>query len=86
MNVWEDKDILHVEAELPGVKDNLDLTVVENELILKGERPEWDDARAMGKPTIAVNVRWARSLASIRLPFDVDAVASRRRSTMACCS
>lgn len=45
VNVWEEKDTLYVEAELPGVeKDNLELTVVENELIIKGQYARQDAA------------------------------------------
>ena len=72
VNVWEENDNLHVEAELPGVgKDNLDITVVENELILKGQRSDSEEGdsrtyhrreRPMGSFTRV-----------IRLPFDVDA-------------
>jgi HSP20 family protein len=41
MNVWEDDNHLFVEAEVPGVKpEQLDVTVVGNELTIKGQRPE----------------------------------------------
>ncbi|HTQ39298.1 MAG TPA: Hsp20/alpha crystallin family protein [Pirellulales bacterium] len=41
VNVWEDSDNLFVEAEVPGVKpEQLDVTVVGNELTIKGQRPE----------------------------------------------
>ncbi len=41
MNVWEDSEHLFVEAEVPGLKaDDLDITVVGDELTLKGQRPE----------------------------------------------
>lgn len=39
INVWEDSDGYHLEAELPGLSlDDLELTVAENELSIKGER------------------------------------------------
>jgi HSP20 family protein len=72
VNVWEEGDNLFVEAELPGVKDNLDLTVVENELILKGQCPE-----LVGAEEGVTYHRRERPVGSftrvIRLPFDVDA-------------
>jgi HSP20 family protein len=41
VNVWEDTENLFVEAEVPGLKaENLDITVVGDELTIKGERPE----------------------------------------------
>ena len=41
VNVWEDNENLFVEAEVPGVKpEDLDVTVVGDELTLKGQRPE----------------------------------------------
>ena len=40
VNVWETDAAYHLEAELPGVSaEDLQLTVEENELLLKGERP-----------------------------------------------
>lgn len=41
LNVWEDGERFFVEAELPGLKhEDLELTVVENELTLTGRRGE----------------------------------------------
>lgn len=41
VNLWETPDALHVELEVPGVKsDQLDLSVVGNQLTVKIERPE----------------------------------------------
>lgn len=41
MNVWEDRDNVYVEAEVPGLKaEQLDIAVVGEELTIKGERPE----------------------------------------------
>lgn len=43
LNMWEDESNLYVEAELPGMKaDDLDISVVGDELTLKGTRT--DDA------------------------------------------
>lgn len=39
VNVWEDGENLFVEAEVPGLKsENLEITVIGDELTLKGER------------------------------------------------
>jgi HSP20 family protein len=41
VNVWEDENNLFVEAEVPGLKaEDLDVTVVGDELTIKGERTE----------------------------------------------
>ena len=43
VNVWEGGDCLYAEAEIPGVdRENLDITVVGNELTLKGRRPAFE--------------------------------------------
>jgi HSP20 family protein len=47
VNVWEDGESVFVEAEVPGLKaEDLDITVVGDELTLKGERSEADDQQA----------------------------------------
>ena len=41
VNVWEDNEKLFVEAEVPGLKaEDLDVSVVGDELTIKGERPQ----------------------------------------------
>jgi len=41
MNIWQDGELISLEAELPGVKsDDLDVSVVGNTLTLKGRRGE----------------------------------------------
>jgi HSP20 family protein len=41
VNVWENNDNIFVEAEVPGLKaENLDITVVGDELTIKGHRDE----------------------------------------------
>jgi HSP20 family protein len=71
VNVWEDNDTLHVEAELPGLKlDDLEIFVTgNNQLTLKGER----------KPVVpekGVRHRLERSFGkfvrTLTLPFAVD--------------
>ena len=70
VNIWETPEAVHVELEVPGVKqDQLDISVVGNELALRIERPE----------TAETGVTWHRrerpvgSFARVlRLPSDVD--------------
>ncbi len=39
LNVWEDDEVYHVEAELPGFKmDDLDISMLGNQITIKGER------------------------------------------------
>jgi HSP20 family protein len=41
LNVWEDEQSLHVEAELPGFSmENLEITTLGNELTIAGSRTE----------------------------------------------
>lgn len=41
INVWEENDLWHVEAELPGVApEQLDVSVINDELTISVERPE----------------------------------------------
>src|SRR5262245_55835954 len=47
VNVWEDGENVFVEAEVPGLKtDDLDVTVIGDELTLKGERSETSEEQA----------------------------------------
>jgi HSP20 family protein len=72
VNVWEEQDTLFVEAELPGVKkDNLDITVVENELILKGQSAELGTT-SDGKTYYRRERPVGSFTRMIRLPFDVE--------------
>jgi HSP20 family protein len=70
MNVWENEENLHVEAELPGLTmDDIEVTVVGDELSIKGER----------KPAIEQGTfhRRERGVGEftrfVTLPMDVDA-------------
>jgi HSP20 family protein len=70
VNVWEQNDTLYVEAELPGVKsENLDISVVNNELTIKGQRPDEKEAETAYH-------RRERGLGAfvrvLRLPMEVD--------------
>jgi len=71
VNVWEDGDSFSVELEVPGLKnDQVEISVVGNELSLKIERP---DVRQEG----VTYHRRERPLGSVsrllRLPSEVDA-------------
>lgn len=48
INLWEEADVLHLEAEMPGVAQNdLEISAAGNELTLRGRRnPPKDDNRA----------------------------------------
>lgn len=72
INVWEDGDTLHVEAELPGMKlADLEIFVTSNnQLTIKGERKS-------AAPENSVRHRQERGvgkfLRTLTLPFAVDA-------------
>jgi HSP20 family protein len=45
VNVWDDRENVYVEAEVPGLKaEQLDITVVGDEVTIRGERPEQDQS------------------------------------------
>jgi HSP20 family protein len=71
VNVWEDGDSFFVEAEVPGLKsENLEITVIGDELTLKGERAADDRTEA----TYHRRERGAGSFSrSIKLPSEVNA-------------
>ncbi len=71
VNVWENNDNLFVEAEVPGVKpEQLDVTVVGDELTIKGERPE----ELQGDPAFHRRERGQGSFTRIiRLSSEVNA-------------
>ncbi|MGC3969703.1 MAG: Hsp20/alpha crystallin family protein [Pirellulales bacterium] len=71
LNVWEEADVLHAEAELPGVKsEDLDISVVGKQLTLRGRR---------GGPAVEQAVYHRRERAggefsrTVTLPYEVDA-------------
>ncbi len=71
INVWEANDSIFVEAELPGVKqDDLDISVVNDQLSIKAERKEEVEADS-------VYHRRERSTGTLmrvlQLPAEVDA-------------
>lgn len=70
LNAWEDAENVHVEAEVPGFhRENLEITVQGNELVLSGAR---DDAA----PTGATVHRRERQLTTftrtVRIGGDID--------------
>jgi len=72
VNVWEDGETLHIEAELPGLKlEDLEIYVTgNNQLTLKGERK----ASIQEKSVRHRQERgFGKFLRSITLPFAVDA-------------
>ncbi len=71
VNVWEDSDAISVELEIPGAKsEQVEVSVVENELAIKVERPELEEEgttyhrRERGLDNIS---------RTVRLPVEVDA-------------
>jgi len=47
LNVWERENELFVEAEVPGLKnEDLDISVMGNQLVIKGRRADFDDESA----------------------------------------
>jgi HSP20 family protein len=70
LNVWEEGDVIHVEAEVPGLKsEDLDISVVGNEVTLRGKRSE-------GTPAGAVYHRQERGVGEfnrlLRLPVELN--------------
>lgn len=70
LNVWERGEELYVEAEVPGLKvDDVDISVVGGELIIKGKRMDLEEQDA-------VYHRRERGVGefhrSVRLPLEVD--------------
>lgn len=71
LNIWEQGEALVAEAEVPGVKpEDVDVSVVGGELIIKGRR---DDSQQAG----ASYHRRERSVGefsrTVRLPVEIDA-------------
>lgn len=72
VNVWEDGEILHVEAELPGLKlEDLEIYVTgNNQLTLKGERKAFVPDKSVRHRQERGYGQFVRTLS---LPFAVDA-------------
>jgi len=73
LNVWSDSAALHVEAELPGLRqEDLELTVTGDELVLSGRREELLEN---GTTLHRRERRTGRFTRSLRLPCEIDADA-----------
>jgi HSP20 family protein len=72
LNVWERDDELFVEAELPGLKsDDLDISVVGQQLVIKGRRADFEPAEGVSFHRRERGV--GDFMRAIELPVDVDA-------------
>ena len=71
INLWVGEDSVAVSAELPGIApDEVDLTVRENTLTLKGERaPRMEDEKSVWHRRERVYGSFSRTM---QLPFRVD--------------
>lgn len=72
LNVWEGAGALYVEAELPGIRnDDLDISVVGQQLLIKGRRPDFqpDEGVSFHRRERGVG----EFVRVIELPVEVDA-------------
>jgi HSP20 family protein len=70
-NMWETPDSIHVELEVPGLKpDQMDLSVVGNELTIKVEMPDAPEENVTYHRRERAVGSFARVL---QLPAEVDA-------------
>ncbi len=71
LNVWEDEEHLHVEADVPGFKmEDLEVSVLGDELTIRGRREPSDEDRS------TFHLRERRTSEFVRtltLPVEVDA-------------
>lgn len=71
LNLWEEDQELVAEAELPGFKhEDLEISVIGNELTIKGHRPEPDQAGATFHRRERSGGEFSRV---VRLPVEIDA-------------
>ena len=72
MNVWEDDDAIHVEAEVPGFKrDEIDITIEQGTLQISAERKQEQRQPAQGSPILTERT-WSRYFRSLTLPAAVQ--------------
>jgi HSP20 family protein len=78
VNVWEEADVFHVEAELPGVTpDRVEVSVTGgNELTLRGERRREATPKGAWHRRECGSGRFERVL-TLPLPVDADRVEAR---------
>ena len=71
LNVWSNEEETVVTAELPGFeKDNFEISVVQNTLTLRGERPT--EELKEGEAYHRRERRNGKFVRSLELPFEVD--------------
>jgi HSP20 family protein len=71
LNVWQEGDNILAEAELPGLKsEDIEISVVGNELTIKGRRPETKDEGTAFHRRERGTGEFTRV---VRLPVEVDA-------------
>ena len=79
-NVWEDKDAVYVQAELPGLaKDDISVTVENGVLTISGEKREERQEGAKDEAYHVYERRYGRFERSFTLPTNVDADRIRAR-------
>jgi HSP20 family protein len=77
INVWEDDEALMAEMEVPGVtQDQLDISVAENELIVKLDRPETHDPHTTYHRRERATGPFTR-VVPLPLPVDADGVTAQ---------
>lgn len=78
VNIWEDDEAVHVEAELPGfTKEQIDITIEQGTLQITAEREQQTQARS-GSPVLMERQR-SRYFRSFSLPAAVqdDSVSAK---------
>jgi HSP20 family protein len=71
VNVWEDGDSAHIEAELPGMSmDDIEVDVIGNEVTIRGERKIEDPQNGTYRRRERPAGCFART---ITLPWEIDA-------------
>ncbi|MFH1747264.1 MAG: Hsp20/alpha crystallin family protein [Planctomycetota bacterium] len=71
LNIWDDGDVWHVEADVPGVKlDDLEIFAMGNEVTIKGQRTLADNNDQQYLRQERMTGEFQRS---IKLPVEVDA-------------
>lgn len=72
VNIWEDDDSVHVEAEMPGFKkDEIELTLEQGMLTITGERKQQSEADK-DENALLNERRFMRYQRSFTLPSTVD--------------
>jgi len=77
VNIWEDDEAVHVDAEMPGfTKDQIEITIEQGTLQIAASRDEQSEQKN-GSPVLTER-RWSRYFRSFSLPAAVqeDAVTA----------